>query len=215
MGDRRTGGVYAFLSKWTKIDHILGAYSQPIFEKLARRYYRGPVATGVAAIVSLVLALGMVTGAGALSAVVGKPFYLDAYGTEAAGTVTDLSFHTNSYRHRQRRETIRYEFTTRDAAKIAARLDRPALELSGIPDQSHFTVLYWERFPSVNMPRGYRVQMGIILFLMPIFVLAALTFALLSWRLFRWRQNPSDRLGEDGAGCLTRPAGEAAASRCV
>jgi hypothetical protein len=135
--------IYAFLSKWTKIDDVvLSACSAAIFARTARKYAFTPRMWGVQAIAGIVFAVVMFLSACALFMVAVKQYGLDAYGVETVGTVTDVSFRLDS---KSEWETVIYEFTTHQGATIKAKLYRPVHELSGL--RNPFTVVYWERFP--------------------------------------------------------------------
>lgn len=123
-----------------------------------------------------------------------KQHCLDAYGIETSGTVidvsfrslTDVSYRTYSPHNKSEWQTIIYEFTTRKGATIRAKLYRPVHELSGLRDP--FTVVYWERFPTVNSPRGAQRNPGAIV-LAPLFLLIGIHFACLSRRMVNWRRD--------------------------
>jgi hypothetical protein len=176
--------IYAFLSRWTKIDNaVLSPYSAAIFARMARKYAFTPRIWGVQAIAGIVIAVAMFVGACALFMVPVKQYGLDAYGIETVGTVTDVSFRHDS---KTEWETVIYEFTTLQGATIKAKLDRPVQELSGL--RNPFTVVYWERFPTVNSPRGVQPNGG-AMFLAPFFLLFGVHFACLSRRILYWRRN--------------------------
>ena len=176
--------IYAFLSRWTKIDAaVLSPYSAAIFARIARQYGFTPLGCGLQAILGIVIAAGMFFGAYALFMVAVRQYALDAYGIETVGAVTDVSFRHDS---KTEWETVIYEFTTHQGATIKAKLDRPVHELSGL--RNPFTVVYWERFPTVNSPRGVQRNGGAIV-LAPVFLLAGVHFACLSRRMLYWRRN--------------------------
>jgi hypothetical protein len=176
--------IYAFLSRWTKIDAVvLSAYSAEIFARTARKYAFTPRIWGVQAIAGIVFAAVMFVSACALFMVAVKQYALDAYGIEAVGAVTDVSFR---HEYKSEWETLIYEFTTHQGATVKAKLSRPVLELSGL--RNPFTVVYWERFPTVNSPRGVQRNGGAIV-LAPVFLLAGVHFACLSRRMLYWSRN--------------------------
>jgi hypothetical protein len=47
-------------------------------------------------------------------------------------------------------------------------------------------IVYWERFPMVNSPRG--VQLNVAVFLAPLFLLAGIHCVLWSKRMIDWRR---------------------------
>jgi hypothetical protein len=162
---------------------VVSPYSAAIFARMARKYAFTPRIWGVQAIAGIVIAVAMFVGACALFMVPVKQYGLDAYGIETVGTVTDVSFRHDS---KTDWETVIYEFTTHQGATIKAKLDRPVQELSGL--RNPFTVVYWERFPTVNSPRGVQPNGG-AMFLAPFFLLFGVHFACLSRRILYWRRN--------------------------
>jgi hypothetical protein len=177
------------LSMRTKLDFaILSPYRAAIFEKTAREYAFGPRVWRLQAIGGVVIAVLFFAGACAFTWVLAKPLYLDAYGIETTGTITDVSFRTDNDRQKTSWETISYAFTTREGSAIKAKIDRPVRELSGLPDHGSINIAYWERFPLINTPRGVRPDTGAVIILTPIFFILCVHFACLSRRITNWRR---------------------------
>jgi hypothetical protein len=170
---------------WGAFDKLLAPYNAAAFERVARRYASGPISSRFNVIASIVLAIFMLIVACGIFAVTAKSLYLEAHGVEAPGKIADVSFHTD-YRHTKWKK-LHYEFTAGPGAAIKGQLDRPVRELTNLPGGDRLTVLYWDRFPSVNAPRGVESNAGINMFLAGIFLLGCMNFASLAWRFVRWR----------------------------
>jgi hypothetical protein len=167
---------------------ILSSYSQPAFERVARKYSFGPKAWMLQNVSAMLLALVLLVGGLAIIAVAAKQSLLDAYGTSTPGTVKSVSFRTESY-HKTKWQTLDYEFTTGQGATIEARLDRPVREWSGVLDHNHLVVVYWDRFPELNAPRGVH-RGGVALVLLGVFfMLCGVHFLCFVRRGLRWRQS--------------------------
>ena len=191
--------IYAFLSKWTKFDNVvLSPYSAEIFARMARQYGFTPLGCGLQAILGIVIAAGLFFGAYALFMVGVKQYALDAYGIETAGTVTNVSFRHD---YKSEWETVIYQFTTHQGATIKAKLDRPVQELSGL--RTPFTVVYWERFPTISSPRGVQRNGGFVIVLALLFLLFGVHFVCLSRRMLHWRRNgfAASAVNSGEAGC--------------
>lgn len=183
-------GIYPFLSKWTRIDSaILCAYSQPVFERVARKYDFGPKVWMLQSIGGMLIALLMWVGGIAFVTVSVKQSLLDAYGTSTPGVVKNVSFRTESYGHKTKWQTLDYEFTTGQGATIEARLDRPVREWSGVLDHHHLVVVYWDRFPELNAPRGVHRGGGALVLLGVLFMLGGVHFLCFVRRGLRWRRS--------------------------
>jgi hypothetical protein len=183
-------GIYPFLSKWTRIDAaILSAYSQPVFERVARKHSFGPRAWMLQNISGMLIALVLLVGGLAMIAVAAKQSLLDAYGTRTPGIVKNVSVRTDTYGHKIKRQTLDYAFTTGQGATIEARLERPAQELSGVLDHDHLVVVYWDRFPDINAPRGVRRGGLGLVFLGVFFMLCGVHFGCIVRRGIRWRRS--------------------------
>jgi hypothetical protein len=169
------------------MDRFLAPYSAAAFGRFARRYADGPRSSLFYGIFCMVLAIMMCVGACMFFAVAAKSRYLDAYGLAVPGKILDVSFHTDS--HHIKWKKLTYEFAAGSGNVIKGQLDRPVHELTGLPDGDRFTVLYWDRFPNINSPRGVQSNVGIEAVLGGILSLGCLHFAGLSRRLFRWRND--------------------------
>jgi hypothetical protein len=185
------GQIYTFLSKWTKIDDLLCAYSQPVFEKVAARHKFGPRACGVIGTIACVAAMVFLLGTGAMGAVLVKQFYLEAYGIEAPATVMRQATHTTSDRRGNvtRWRTIEYEYNTREGTRIASKISRPVQELAGVPRGNRLTTRYWEPFATINLPRGAHADATGIGVVGLFALLIAAHMLLLARRFFRWRRH--------------------------
>jgi hypothetical protein len=137
----------------------------------------------------MVLAIFMCVGACTFFAVAAKSRYLDVYGIEVPGKILDASFHSNSYGQHTKWKKLNYEFAISSGDVIKGQLDRPVHELTHLPEGDRFAVLYWDRFPNINAPRGVQSNVGINAVLAGILSLGCLHFAGLSRRLFRWRKD--------------------------
>jgi hypothetical protein len=189
---RTVSKTYQFLSKWTKIDAILCIYSQRLFETMARKYDFGPRASIALGCLSGVMAAVFVICAVAISSRMGKQLYLETYGIAARANITVQSIHIDfdrrSGRHTQWRD-IKYEFTTQDGQRIASHINRPVQELTSIPaHENSFTTAYWEWFPSVNLPQGFRFKAFELIALASLLAALALHFSVSAWRFFAWRR---------------------------
>jgi hypothetical protein len=171
------------------LDRLLAPYSAAAFERVARGYFNGPKLSRFYAILSAALAVIMFSGACLLVATAVKSFYLDSYGVEAPGKILDVSFHTDSDRQHTKWKKLHYEFAVAPGHFIRGRLDRPVRELAMLREGDQFTVLYWDRFPSINSPRGVQSNVGITAVLAGLLLFPCVHFALLSRRLVRWRKN--------------------------
>lgn len=189
------GGFYRFFSRVVAIDRLrlLAPYNATAFDVFARRYAGGPKSSRFYAILSAVLAVLMLLGACALLAVAAKPRCLDALGIEVPGSILDVSSH--AYRDRKQVEwkAVNYQFTTRSGAVVSGRVDRPVQELANLPDSDRLTVLYWDRFPSVNAPRGVESNTDICAALAAILLLGSMHFSLLWRRMTRWHRRVTAR----------------------
>jgi hypothetical protein len=168
------------------IDDIVSVYNAAVFERVARKREYSQRGWLAQALLALAIAAILFAGALALFTVAAKQLYLEAYGLEVPAKVTNIAYRTENYR-KTRWETVAYEFTTVQGETITGKLDRPVSELSGLPDRNHFRIAYWERFPSINAPRGVQTNGGAIM-LTPLFFLFGLHFALWSKRIFGWRR---------------------------
>ena len=119
----------------------------------------------------------------ALSTLIAKQLYLEAYGMEAVATVTNVSFTTTALRrpHTQWKK-IDYEFTTLEGTQIKGMLNWPTSEIPGLPGGKRLTVVCWERFPSINLPRGARAEVLGIATVALVFLLCVVQFGCLSRR---------------------------------
>jgi hypothetical protein len=50
-------------------------------------------------------------------------------------------------------------------------------------------VLYWDRFPSINEPRGVKSNFGELTFLAAVMLLGFVTYVCLTWRIIRWQRS--------------------------
>lgn len=196
------GKTYEFLAKWTKIDDILSIYSQTIFEKVVKKYNFGARGSFGCGCLSSVTAAVFVICAAAMSGLLGKQLYLEAYGIAAQATIVTQASHKSAdggSRNAHWRD-IEYEFTTRDGHHLVSNLSRPARELTSIPPhQTRFTIVYWERFPSINLPDGFRFS-ALELTAMALFsAVVAMHFLVLAWRFFGWRRRIRSLDGTVGA----------------
>jgi hypothetical protein len=171
------------------MDRLLAPYNAAAFGRFARRYADGPRLSRFYGILNMALAIMMFVGACMFFAVAAKQHYLNAYGVEVRGKILDVSFHTDSYGRHTRWKKLDYEFAASSGDVIKGRLDRPVHELTNLPEGDRFTVLYWDRFPNINSPRGMQSNVGINAFLAGILSLGWLHFGCLSRRLFRWRND--------------------------
>jgi hypothetical protein len=171
------------------MDRLLAPYSAAAFGRFAHRYADGPRSSRFYGIFCMVLAIIMCVGACMFFAVAAKSRYLDVYGIEVPGKILDVSFHTDSYGQHTKWKKLNYEFAVGSGDVIKGQLDRPVHELAGLPEGDRFVVLYWDRFPNINSPRGVQSNAGIDIVLAGILSLGFLHFAGLSRRLFRWRND--------------------------
>ena len=167
---------------------VLAPYNAAAFDAFARRYAGGPKSSRFYALLSAVLAVLMLLGACAFLAEAAKSRYLDDWGIEVPGKILDVSFHAYRYRKQVEWKAIDYQFTTRSGAVVSGRVDRPVRELANLPDSDHFTVLYLDRFPGVNAPRGVESNAGIYAALAAILLLGSMHFSLLWRRMTRWHR---------------------------
>jgi hypothetical protein len=203
---RRMSGIYPFLSKWTRIDGaILCAYSQPVFERVARKHDFGPRAWMFQNIAGILIAIMLLIGGLAIIGAAARQSLLDAYGSSAPGVVKHVSFRTNSYGRKTKWQMLDYEFTTGQGASIKARLERPVQEWSGVVDHDRLVVVYWDRFPAINAPRGVRRGGGALVLLGALFMLCGVHFVCFVRRGIRWRRSllaASASTGQDQSGQL-------------
>lgn len=196
------GKAYDFLSKWTRIDDVLSIYSQTIFERVVKKYNFGARGSLGIGCLSSVTAAVFVVCAAAMSGLLGKQLYLESYGIAAQATIVTQAAHTSADggSRTARWRDIEYAFTTRDGQHILSNVSRPARELKGIPpDQNRLTVAYWERFPSVNLPDGFRFKALELTTLALFFAVCAMHFLVLAWRFFGWRRRIQSLGGAFGA----------------
>jgi hypothetical protein len=181
-------GFYA----WQRIQidsAILSAYSQAAFERVARKYAFGPTAWMFQNIGGLLLALVLLAGALGIIAVAARQSLLDSYGTRVTGVVKHRALRTNSFGQKIKWQTLDYKFTTEGGATIEARLDRPVRELSGVLDHDRLVVVYWNRFPDINAPRGVRRGGGALIVLGVLFMLGGVHCLCFVRRGIRWRRS--------------------------
>jgi hypothetical protein len=88
---------------------------------------------------------------------------------------------------------LNYAFTAAGGEAATGQIDRYVTELTGLPAPiargGHLTVLYLERFPSINMPRGIQSNVGITSVLGCFLTLMCVHFGLFTWRVLRWRKS--------------------------
>jgi hypothetical protein len=170
----------------TTVDRFLSFFSAAVFERLARKKGGSPTFWRVQAFMGFAIAAVFLMLAIVNFVTTAKHFYLESYGADAVGTITGRSFHVEHGRQPTPYETLTYEFTTRQGRTIQGKLDRPVYEVSGIADREKVTVAYWERFPTINSPRGVRRAVGMMIVLGLFLVLASTGFARYSWRAIAW-----------------------------
>ena len=179
-----------FFSRVVEIDRlrVLVPYNAAAFDVFARRYADGPKSSRFYAMLSAVLAVLMLLGACAFLAMAAKSRYLDAWGIEVPGRILDASFHADRYRKQVEWKAMNYQFTTRSGAVVSGRVDRPVRELANLPDSDRFTVLYWDRFPGVNAPRGVESNARLYTALAAVLLLGSIHFSCLWRRMTRWHR---------------------------
>jgi hypothetical protein len=195
------GKIYPLLSKWTVIDALLAPFSDKLFEKVARKYAYRPRAWSFFAAVSAVMGSVLLVVACAGFAMVGKHLYLNTYGVKALGTVTsDTSDIRKDGKGREIQwDTIRYTFTTRQGATIKDEITRRTSELLSVPSANVITILYWERFPSINAPRGVRMDILETAGVAAMCGLGGLHIVCIARRMVRWRRRLSNPIATANA----------------
>ena len=179
-----TNDRISFGRRW--LDRYAAPYNAAAFERLARRYFPSLGWARFYAVVSVSLTVFMFLGAGLFVAFGAKSRYLDAYGVERGRYPPRLLPH-RLLRQNQRKK-LDYEFKTPAGDAVQGQLDRPVYELTNLPDGDRFTVLYWDRFPSINTPRGVKSNFGIMTFIAAILLFGGVNYTFLSWRMLRWRK---------------------------
>lgn len=172
-----------FGQRWR--DRWSAPFNAAAFERLARRYFPTRGWALFYLVISASMAVLMILGACAVFALAAKSPYLDAYGIEAPAKILHVSFHTDYY-GRIKWKKLDYEFKTTTGDVVEGQLDRPVYELKNFPDGDHFTVLYWEAFPSINAPRGAKSNAGIITFIAVVVLLGGVTYSCLARRMLPW-----------------------------
>jgi hypothetical protein len=166
-------------------DRWAAPFNAAAFERLARRYFPSPGWARFYAIVGVSLAVIMFLGACVLLAFASKSLYLETYGIETPGRILHVSFHTDG---RVKWKKMEYVFKTLAGDAIKGQLDRPISELKNVPDGDRFTMLYWDRLPSINTPRGANSNFGIMAFIAAVMLLTFVNYFCLTWRVLRWRK---------------------------
>ncbi len=182
-----TIGPVSFGLMW--IDRFAAPYNGASFERIARRYFNSLGSARFCAIFSMSLAIVMFVGAVVLSAAAVKPRYLEAYGIETPDRILNVSFHTDASRKSIKWKKLDYEFKTSTGAAVRGQLDRPAGELTNLPEGDRFTVPYSAQFPNINTPRGVESNFGIMTFVGVVLLFGCVHFACLPSRVFRWRKD--------------------------
>lgn len=147
--------TYKFLSKWTRIDELLAPYSDRIFAKVAEGH--GPRMMGVAYGASFVMLAITLLGAAFLVTLASKQVALDVFGVTTTATIKTQSFDTTTDRRGDSTHwtTISYAFSAADGSVRDAqvRIKRPAREPrepTGLSSGTLVSVIYWDRFPTVQ-----------------------------------------------------------------